>query len=110
MNIGKIRKRSKVTHEIQTICCLTTSLQFSKRFFFEIFKESFVVGADCRWPLLVLVVEYEETVWTFNGEEQTQFQTVLLANIQNRHLSDVRGKFLRPFLFDVFKTFLFSHS
>lgn len=53
-------------------------------------KDSRILGADCRWPLLILVVEYEETVWTFNGEEQTQFQTVLLANIQNRHLSDVR--------------------
>ena len=41
--------------------------------------------------MLLLAVEYAETIWTFNGEEQTAFQTVLVATIDSGTLRNIRG-------------------
>ena len=40
-----------------------------------------ILAADCVWPHLLIVIEYDEIIWTSHGEEQTSFQTVIIGRI-----------------------------
>lgn len=52
-------------------------------------QDSRVLAADCVWPHLLLVIEYDEIIWTSHGEEQTSFQSVIIGRISEGNFEQI---------------------
>ena len=50
-----------------------------------------ILAADCVWPHLLLVIEYDEIIWTSHGEEQTSFQSVIIGRISEGNFEQITG-------------------
>ena len=55
-------------------------------------NETRLLAADCVWPHLLLVIEYDEIIWTSHGEEQTAFQSVIIGRISDGNFEQITGK------------------
>lgn len=53
--------------------------------------ELYNLAADCVWPHLLLVIEYDEIIWTSHGEEQTSFQSVIIGRISEGNFEQITG-------------------
>ena len=70
--------------------------------------DSRILAADCYWPRILIVIEYEESIWVseseigdlelknffkaIDTEDTIAFQTVLTASVDSGSLCDIKGK------------------
>ena len=68
--------------------------------------DSRILAADCYWPRILIVIEYEESIWVseigslelkyvlkaIDTEDTIAFQTVLTASVNSGSLCDIKGK------------------
>jgi len=52
--------------------------------------DSRILAADCYWPRILIVIEYEESIWAIDTEDTIAFQTVLTASVESGSLCDIK--------------------
>lgn len=52
--------------------------------------DSRILAADCYWPRILIVIEYEESIWAIDTEDTIAFQTVLTASVDSGSLCDIK--------------------